>query len=361
MIVKKIKTAKLLTLFSAVIASAVIITQLDKDTKEFKQASTEPSVMNGQLNQNILEVNSDKQEATKAVLGFNSQYGKLPHSLAGTLLDSKLETDEDGHLKISDDIKYVFDYFLSTITEENLDTILLRVNEYLEYYLEEPALSESKVILAQYIDLKSSLVDLEQQMGEQLSQTTKENRAEGQYLELLRTQLSQRNTLRAQHLDPEIYSVFYADEEAYDEYTYSRLLINSDSSISSEERNQKISELQQVLPEDVRQAMQESQITDVLKSKTEKLISEGGSQQQVRDMRKDMFGEEAAKRLDELDQQRAQWKARVDGYLTQRTKILNTKGLAQKELQFQVNALRESNFDTREQVRVKNIERRAEV
>ena len=158
----------------------------------------------------------------------------------------------------------------------------------------------------------------------------------------------------------EVNDIFYQAEETYDEYTYSRLLINADQSRSAEERDQSLIELQQMLPEDVRQSMKKSQIIDELNIKTARILSEGGNQQQVRQLRKDMFGEDAAQRFDALDLKRAQWQARIDDYLNQRLEIMNTKGLPQEEIQLQVNALRDVYFDPREQLKLVVYERRAD-
>jgi lipase chaperone LimK len=72
-----------------------------------------------------------------------------------------------------------------------------------------------------------------------------------------------------------------------------------------------------------------------------------------------MLGDEAVQRFDKLDQERAQWKARISSYLTQRANILNNQGLAKDELISQVDALRASLFDELEQIRVRSIERSA--
>jgi lipase chaperone LimK len=352
----KITKIQSLSFFAVALTASLVITQFDNSDHHVNVASPKPVLKVDQA----IEV-QEKVTPTEEVLGFGSKLGALPSSLNGTLLGAQLETNEQGHLIISDDIKYIFDYFLSTITEEDLDTILLRIDEYLNHYLEEPALSESKTILAHYIELKKSLLELEQEMGAERTNLAEEQLVGGQYLDLLRERLNLRNALRAEHLDPEVNEVFYQDEEVYDEYTYSRLRINADKSLQPDERAAQIAELQQQLPEDVQHSMRETQIIDELNDKTEQLLAEGGSQQQVRELRKEMFGEEAANRFDALDNKRAQWKARMDIYLTERTKILNTEGLPQEVLQLQVNTLRETHFEASEQMKAKVFEKRSEV
>jgi lipase chaperone LimK len=308
-----------------------------------------------------LASSSANHNTTQHMLGYASKYGMLPNSLRGTTLDNALQIDEAGHLIISTNIKDLFDYFLSTISEEDLATILLRIDEYLSHYLQEPALSESKAILAQYVKFKYSLLALEQEMSKDLTQMSQQDKVDGGYLSFLRKQMDERNALREQHLDLAVYEAFYEEEQRYDEYTYSKLLVNSDKSLSASERLDKVIEFQNMLPEDVRQSMRETQITDELKIRTEELLAEGGDQQQVRELRREMFGDDAVQRFDELDQERAQWTARTNEYLAQRANILNNQGLAIDELNLQVDSLRASLFDELEQIRVRSLERNTKV
>ena len=354
--VKKITTHNILTLLVVATVSSVILTVINFKTEEPSAVS---AILPAEANITSQPSTSSSPEfnTSQHMLGYESQHGLLPDSLRGTTLDNALQIDAEGHLIISTNIKDLFDYFLSTITEEDLDTILLRIDEYLTHYLQEPALSEAKSILAQYVEFKYSLLALEQEMATDLAQMSQQDKVNGGYLTFLRKQMDQRNALRVQHLDLAVYETFYEEEQRYDEYTYSKLLVNSDKSLSASERLDKITEAQSTLPADVRQSMRETQITDTLKIRTEKLLAEGGDQQQVRELRREMLGDEAVQRFDKLDQQRAQWKARVNVYLTQRASILNSQGLAEDELNTQVDALRASLFDSLEQIRVRSLER----
>lgn len=316
----------------------------------------EPSQINKQATPNTATLFNSVTETTENVLGYKTKHGALPKSLRGTTLDNALQVDDKGHLIVSIDLKDLFDYFLSTITEEDLDTILLRINEYLEHYLQEPALSESKAILAQYIDFKYSLMSLEKEMGNELAQMSQQDKVNGGYLNFLKKQMDQRNALRSQYLDLNVYEAFYEDEQAYDEYTYSKLLVTSDTSLSASEQLDKITELQSTLPENVRESIRNTQITDELKIKTEQLLLNGGDQEQIRELRREMFGDAAVQRFEKLDQQRAQWTSRVNSYLSQRNNILNSQGLTKGELNVQVDNLRASLFDKKEQIRVRSIE-----
>lgn len=267
-----------------------------------------------------------------------------------------LAVDEQGNLRISNDLRTVFDQFLLAIIDDDLDTILIRINHYLESQLNEPALSQAKDILQQYIGLKTALYDLEQSLASQLKET--ELNSEN-YLDLLKYQLDQRNRLRAEILAPEIHDAFYQEEERYDAFTYERMLVLNDKQLSQEQKAQQLAELEHQLPEDIQAARQETQLTDVLKVKTEALKASGADQDAIRSMRTEMFGEEAATRFDELDKERAEWQNRLDQYMNQREQLLSNKGISEDEKLKQIRALKESMFDSREQIRVSVYEKKS--
>ncbi len=341
-----IKTKNLV--FTLIAVVGITISSIYLNTKKVSNIS-EPSKENVSSTTVI-------EGTTENILGYKSKYGALPTSLRGTTIGNALQIDEYGNLIISIDLKDLFDYFLSTITEEDLDTILLRINEYLTHYLQDPALSEAKAILTQYIEFKYSLMDFEKGMGEELAQMSQQDKVNGGYLRFLQQQMHQRNALRSQHLDIAVHEAFYEEEERYDEYTYARLLVTSDTSLSDSEQLDRVAELQNALPEDVRNSIRKTQMTDELRIKTEELLENGGDQEQVRELRRDMFGDSAVQRFDELDQQRAAWNARVNSYLTQRATLLNSDGLTEEELNFQVDDLRSSLFNKLEQIRIRGME-----
>lgn len=322
--------------------------------------ANQQSVMGAPLSQaSIKKVEQGVAES----LAYESRLGGLPDSLKGTLMHQSLQVDEHGDLRISSDIKRVFDYFLSTIEEEELDVILARIDEYLNHYLDEPALSQSKQVLAQYIELKQALYDFELSRSETLKTIMESGELmadKGRYLQLLKEQLSAQSELRSQHLDAEVYEAFYASEEAYDQYSLARLLVDADKDLSADEKASRLAQIDAQAPSEIIDARKEAQITDDLKARVAQVEQAGGGYEEIRAVRVDMFGTEAADRFDALDQERAQWQARLDSFLEQRQEIMSLEGLSVEERQAQVDILRASQFDSREQIRVKVYERKAD-
>jgi hypothetical protein len=81
----------------------------------------------------------------------------LPNSLQGTEVDGELEVDANGHLKITNGVRHVFDYFLSAIGEEPLETILARIRAYIRHKLPNMAAGEAEQLLDNYIAYKRGL------------------------------------------------------------------------------------------------------------------------------------------------------------------------------------------------------------
>jgi lipase chaperone LimK len=294
------------------------------------------------------------------VLGYNSKFGPLPDSLEGTVMANALVVDEEGNLRISSDIRRVFDYFLSTSNEEPLDVIFSRINEYLEHHLEQPALSQAKDILAGYIDLKKALYDFQIERAELIKQNLDDGHFTGNKLLLLEEQLLARNELREKFLSEDVYDAFYADEQVFDQYTLDRMKVTSNQLLTENEKQALLLELDNEAPEELVQARNETQISDTLKNRTAMLREQGADDNEIRALRAEMFGEEAAVRFDELDKKRAEWKHRLNQYMTKRSQILSSEGISKEDRQSQINILRANEFDDRESIRVKVFERQAD-
>jgi len=267
----------------------------------------------------------------------------LPKSLRLTQIDGELEVDSEGNLIISGQIKNIFDYFLMTLGEEELDEILLRINAHLSSQLKEPALSQAKTVLTQYIDYKSHMVALNESYSDQADLL-------GGEFEKLQRQLDMQARLRREVMDPDIVQAFFEFDEEYDQWSLDRLKIGADETLSIDERNQLLSQMDKQLPEDVRllkegkyqpQEFRQLQGTQTFASEEEKYTF---YQQEL--------GEEAAQRLQRLDETRQQWQARLDDYFTQKQSILSVEGLDQSDKNTAVIDLKESLFSENEQRRL---------
>ncbi|MFZ5531472.1 MAG: lipase secretion chaperone [Pseudomonadota bacterium] len=271
----------------------------------------------------------------------------LPASLAGTEVDGGFEVDANGHLRITRGIRQTFDYFLSTIGEEPVGTILARIKAYIRHRLKEPAASEAERILAGYVAYKQALVALPQVTPQ----------ADGSLnLAAIQQQMAQVQGLRNQHLSQEVIQAFFGDEDAYDRYTVNRLQVLQDKGLSDRQRAQQLAMLQQQLPPAMQESLKIANSVQDLNALTADWKKRGGSARELRDIREALVGPEAAGRLEALDAENAEWERRLNGWLSQRDALLATSGLSDSDKQAQVAQLRSSLFNAQEQARVQALE-----
>ena len=75
----------------------------------------------------------------------------------------------------------------------------------------------------------------------------------------------------------------------------------------------------------------------------------------IRRLREESLGAQAADALAQLDQQQAQWQARLSDYAAERNR-LRSAGLAERDLQQAIDALQARSFDERERLRVQALD-----
>ncbi len=278
---------------------------------------------------------------TTARLGLSSPTDGIA-SLRDTEVDGTLEVDAQGNLVISDQLRYMFDYFFTAVGEVSFDEAAERIRLYLASQLQEPALGQSLTLLQSYIDYKTALVELEQNFPVVAD------------IGGLRQREDEVQRLRARLFSPEAHAAFFASEEIYNHFTLERLAILQDSTLSDDDKAVMIEQLRQSLPEDV-QDLLIPQIHQELTVQTEQLLEQGADPSEVRELRLSLVGPEATGRLEDLDLERAQWQQRMDDFLTERDTILSYQGLAEDDRQAAIEELLETRFNDNERVRVASL------
>lgn len=280
--------------------------------------------------------------------GFATGLENLPGSLAGTEVDGELEFDDRGHLKITNGVRRVFDYFLSTIGEESLETIVARIRAYIRHKLPPTAAAEAERLLDGYIAYKHGLDSLQQ------AQVMAGDRVD---IDAVRRQMQQVQALRSQFFSAEVVAAFFGDEDAYDRYTLAKLDITQNERLTPEQRTRQLAALEQELPENLRESLKVINQYQNLESLTQDWQKRGGSAAELRQIRETVVGPEAADRLEALDQERAGWDGRMAAWFAERAAILANRNLSEQDRQRQLNELRNSRFSETERLRVESLER----
>ncbi|HEX4869715.1 MAG TPA: lipase secretion chaperone [Moraxellaceae bacterium] len=270
----------------------------------------------------------------------------LPGSLQGTEVDGELEVDAAGHLRITGGIRRLFDYFLSAVGEEPVETIIKRIRAYIRHKLPAGAAAEAERLLDSYIGYKRGLDAIPQAQS-----------GTGQVdIEALRRQLQQVQALRSQFFSPEVIAAFFGDEDTYDRYTLERLAVLQDKSLTPAQRAARLAALEQQLPEQMRESIKVINQVQNLEALTQDWKKRGGTPAELRQIRESIVGAEAADRLESLDRENAQWDQRMNSWYAERAAVLANKSLSEQDRQAQLEALRNSRFSEAERARVQSLE-----
>lgn len=287
------------------------------------------------------------EEATQSPPALTAGITPLPRSFAGTQVDGQFRVDEAGNLLITMDIRRIFDYFLSAYgEEETITTSVERLRAYVRSQLEEPALSQALALLDQYLDYKRQLIQLEKDLPQMAS------------LDALRQREQAVQNLRASLFSAEAHQAFFAQEEAYNQFTLQRLAIRHDPALDDQQKAEALDRLRASLPEEM-QDMVVPQLQAELRQQTAALQAQGASAAQIQQLRMQLVGAEATARLEALDQTREQWQRRLGDYRREKARI-ESSGLSDEDKQATIERMAKERFDEREMLRLEAAERLAQ-
>lgn len=335
------KTLISLSLGFAVLAGATSAILLTTDDKRPDTANAEPQVQSA---------------PTAAAMDFSmggttvkpEALPDMPPELAGLEPEVKLLTDKDGNLVPSHDLRLLLDFYLANVDQEPLDLVLQRIRSALGEKLQEPALGQALALLERYVSYGMSM----EQMQETLpAGVTKD----GFDLEALKQRQLALENLRQEHFGREENQAFFGDEQQLDEFTLARLDVESDASLSAAEKQRRVAQLEQQLPEPIRKARKRAVVHGDVYEKAETMKANNASEAEIYQLRAAELGEEAAMELAKLDKQQQQWKQRLSDYRQQRAQI-EQASLSPADREAAIGDLRERMFSGPEQLRVRALD-----
>lgn len=325
-------------LLMATIVGAVVFLR-DTPVQPAVQAGSEP--VPPSLQPSRQEQQSRQPQPTRTAQPTAS---KLPPSFSGTQVDGRLHADRAGNLIIDADVRQVFDYFLASIGEEPLAASVARLQWYIQSQLPEPAEHQATRLLSQYLDYKRQLMTLEHDHARQPD------------LDVMRARLSAVRQLRAGIFDEAAHQAFFALEEAADGFTLERLALRHDKTLSPAEQGASLDRLRGSLPPELQDTVA-VQLQSELRERTTVLQASGGSSADLRQLRQQLVGNDAAERLEQLDAKRSDWQSRIMAYQQDKNRIENTRGLGDTDKQAAIRRLASQRFDANEQLRLEAAER----
>lgn len=268
----------------------------------------------------------------------------LPPSLAGLEHGIKLDTDAKGNLVINEDIKELFEFYMSAMGEESLEQIITRIQSDMSSQLRSAALNQGLSLLKRYINFKINLSGLES-TSNRYAQAN--DLSDIEKIELQKQQLA---NMRLSHFDANEYQHFFAEEDEYDSFMLQHLEISQNDSIDAQQKQQQLTALQDNLPTQVQKTRKAVSLHGDLYQKTQDMKQQGASSEEVYQLRQAALGSDAAQALAELDHKRQRWQSRIDDFISAKAHIADS-GLSDDDQALAINELLIQNFSGSERLR----------
>ncbi|MEP1215203.1 MAG: lipase secretion chaperone [Marinobacter sp.] len=267
---------------------------------------------------------------------------EVPASLKGTSVpDGWAETDRNGSLVPTPELRQLFEYYLAALGEETLPHLVARIEQALAR-LEEPARGEALAILGDYLDYKLALGELEISYGNAVAPDPDE----------MQQKMAEIHALRRAWMDARTAEAFFASDEAIDRFQAEQLRIRTDDSLSDNEREQALARAEQALPEPIREARRETRkFTDYHRARSEF----ADDPEALSAWREAHFGEDAARRLEQAEAEQQAWDNKWQAY-SEELAGLDNLGVAGPEREAAIDALRDHYFEGVEKLRAEALD-----
>jgi len=272
-----------------------------------------------------------------------SRYGKLAHSLQGTAIPG-LRMDRDGNLISDKSIRHLFEYFLSAASEEGQAITIARIQEYLSFILPQTARIQALEILAGYMAYKQELSAFEPSEAAQGNNDI--------YIAELRSAINFSENLRRKHMTAEVVEGLFAEQESFDRYSLQKVEVQLDSSLSYEEKDQRIASFETALPEHIRTRVKHKREAQNVERHIATLKSEGDNDNKIYALRKQFYGERVAQRWAFIEQDSEQWQAKITSFNQSKNSIMANSELSDDEKQQQISAIRNQEFNQDERLKL---------
>ena len=222
-------------------------------------------------------------------------------SFVGTSPDGQLATTGQD-LVLSPDLIKRFEYHLTAIGEKTQAQIKAAIIQDISAALNEKGQKEALRILDAYLKFKTALGSVTQPKLGEISGAS------------LALHFKSVRDLRAQYFQPNEVQALFGNSDEYDDYTAKKLTIVQNHGLSTAEREAQLQRLKESLSPENRANVEQPVIHLTLAAKEEEARREGASTEAIQQIRTNLVGADAAKRLAALDQEEAAWKTRIQQY-----------------------------------------------
>lgn len=323
--------------FRTLAAASVSLALLAMASGYFFSSDTPPTPMPASASAKSVQVRHNNQLLSQQSAAQLATPDALPATLQGTYHGIALQTDANGQLRLQPQLLELFDFYFSAIDEEPVAQILLRIHQDLTQQLQEPALSQARDLLKRYLDYRLAMADLPAGNAAPTAE------AFAQHLDAL-------TRLRNEHFSDEETQAFFSGDLSQDQFMLAQLRL-SERGLSPEQQRRELALLEASLSAEQRAVRQQVSRDGELYAATEAMRAAGASDEAIYQLRASTLDPQAASALQQLDEQRRQWQARLQAYASERNN-LRQSGLSPADQQQAIDQLRAQRFDQSERLRV---------
>lgn len=261
-----------------------------------------------------------------------------------TEVNCKLQFNASQKLVVNELTRDCFEYFISQYGERNIDEIRQSFQRYVAKGFQASEQQQIQELWSRYLSYREQLSKL------QMNQPAQESYGYFQAIFDAMHDLKQRFFSQV-----EIEGLF-GTEDIYQQYTLDRMRILENKNLDAVNKAKQLQQRFDQLPQDWQENLKDLSKLEDLRSLTEQIKARNGSAQELQDMRVNLVGEAATQRLEQLDQQRSDWKQRVQSYLDERKTIVDSNMSASAKDQA-IQKLKQQQFQsTQEQQRLQTFE-----
>lgn len=289
-----------------------------------------------------------KDQTVQSVPTPDDWAAALPASLEGTVVDGVLSVNEQGALIVNREIRHLFDYFLAALGEESLETIRFRIKRYLAQSLPQSALPAAEQLLQSYLMILTERATLPSYGYAAAALDRLDVKAVKEHKALVQS-INERYMT-----DPEI-EAFFGKENRLDAYTLARIELLQDRSLSEEERAYSLQILSDEFKDIATKTRDNSRTLQTLQDIARHPM-DGTSPEEVNQARVRLVGEDAAARLQDLDERRYRWNERLEAWLRERADLIASSSWDEITTQNEIDLQRSRYFSPAELNRVRSLE-----
>lgn len=287
-----------------------------------------------------------------AVIGPVSRTTPFVRSMQDTLPDGNLQTLPAGAASGASgalaygELKRLFDYYLSAVGEQSIETITQQIRGELDRKLPPAQAKKAQRLLGLYIEFKRELVRVESQP-----------QLVGNGLLAIRGRFKAMQDVRSKYFSAEETQGMFGFEDAYDMDAIARLEVDQNPALNAQQKKQQLAALDASMPEQLRKERDATSVVVRLEQQAQELRAKGGSEDDVYRMRAKELDPQAAARLADVDREEVAWKGRIARYLEERSKLLQSQSNAsESEREASIAQLQQSAFSEAERPRLRAYE-----